>query len=128
MPNPARGVPSQDTVSPPGKCDGFAEPAIVGVGDFAEGDTWVEWPCDLSGAPWAGCAGVSPVFAHPSNDIDPADPEMAGGDAFDLADLGVEEAEFVRIRDAALIDPTVPGDNLGADIDAVIAIHACEVP
>ena len=41
----------------------------------------------------------------------------AGGDAFDLADLGLESANFVRIVDS--------GANIlgGFDLDAVVIVH-----
>jgi hypothetical protein len=47
----------------------------------------------------------------------------AGGDAFDLADLGLAEARFVRIIDSGA--PTgLAGPSEGFDLDAVVALHA----
>jgi len=100
----------------------FAEPGVVAVS--ADGTTFVEFPCDATAPPYEGCAGRTPVYAAPDNGIDPADPTVAGGDSFDLADLGVPFARFVRIRDAAL-GPAFP-DTAGFDLDAVVAVHACE--
>jgi len=102
----------------------FAEPAFAGVAADATGP-FTEWPCDPGAAPFAGCAGITPVYATSANGIDPADPASAGGDAFDLADLGLDELPYLRIRDAALADPPAGATNAGADIDAVVAIHAC---
>lgn len=100
----------------------FAEPGHVAVS--ANGVTFAEWPCepDADGSP--GCAGVTPVYAHAEeNDLDPTDPTVAGGDAFDLADLGMERARFVRIRDSGL-DRGFGTDNAGFDLDAVAVVNA----
>lgn len=79
-----------------------------------------------------GLAGQTPVFSHPDNGISPLDPAVSGGDSFDLADVGLAWAAYVRITD---VDGAIPdfGDlgqfsvspNAGADIDAVAAINAC---
>lgn len=96
----------------------FAEPAEVSVSE--DGLHFIPFPCDPVSL--QGCAGVTPVLANvETNDRDPLDPEQAGGDAFDLADIGVQRARFVRIVD-------VPGDRsaLGGvfDLDAVALVHA----
>ncbi|MGH7787040.1 MAG: dockerin type I domain-containing protein [Candidatus Binatia bacterium] len=80
----------------------------------------------------AGLAGQTPVFSHPDNDISPLDPAVSGGDSFDLTDVGLAWAAYVRITDVdgAIADV---GDlpqfrvapNAGADIDAVAAVNAC---
>src|SRR5450432_2768926 len=82
----------------------FAEPATVEVS--ADGVTWFAFPCTASAYPYGSCAGWHPVLANPAtNQIDPLDPAVAGGDPFDLADLpgdaGVAEARYVRITDRA---------------------------
>jgi hypothetical protein len=97
----------------------FAELATVEVSD--DGESWFGFECSASAAPYGACAGWHPVFANPGvNAIDPLDPESAGGDAFDLADLGLAQARFVRITDRA--------DLTGAagvfDLDAVGVVHA----
>lgn len=99
----------------------FAEPGSVAVS--ADGTTFVEFPCDAAAPPYDGCAGRTPVYAAPGNGIDPADPSAAGGDAFDLADLGVPFARFVRVRDAGL-GPALP-ETAGFDLDAAVAVGAC---
>lgn len=71
------------------------------------------------GGGYPGCAGVALVYASSTNGIDATDPEVAGGDAFDLADIGVAQARFVRIRDAGLGSPA--GVASGFDLDAIAA-------
>jgi len=84
---------------------------------------------------WEGFAGTLPVITHAdSNPIDPFDPR-AGGNAFDLADLGdssearalrSEGIRFVRLSSAAVhinpdtgrLYPRDPTSN-GADIDGI---------
>jgi hypothetical protein len=97
----------------------FAELATVSVS--ADGVTWHTFPCDAVGAPYGTCAGWKPVYANAdTNDIDPLDPAVAGGDAFDLADLGIERARYVRIVDR----PDLEGFNGVFDLDAVGIVHA----
>ena len=54
-----------------------------------DGETWYTWDCDTEDSDngYPGCAGASPSLSHPNNCIDARDPELAGGDAFDLADI-----------------------------------------
>lgn len=100
----------------------FAELATVSVSDDAT--TWVEFPCTATRSPFGQCAGWRPVFASVDRpDDDPFDATAAGGDAFDLADVGVERARYVRVTDR----PDLDGDLDGAfDLDAVTVLHgAC---
>jgi hypothetical protein len=100
----------------------FAEPGVVGVSN--DGETFVDFPCDLTARPYAGCAGVTPVLANPDlNGIDPRDPAVSGGDSFDLKDVGLKTARFVRIRDSALGLGPIGTDTRGFDLDAVAVIH-----
>lgn len=100
---------------------GWPELGIVSVSE--DGETWHEWPCDPfdSDNQFPGCAGVSPVLSHPDNDISPTDPEQAGGDGFDLAEFGINEAWFIRITDSG----TNPyeGSSGGFDLDAIAVVH-----
>lgn len=127
----------------------FADPGRVSVSQ--NGTTWYEFPCSLTTNPalgvfYPGCAGVLPVL---SNADDPGTPHAsvataggiedliglpviptpapggAGGDSFDLADLGLGWARYVRIVDANVVtgDPYGP-NNAGVDVDAVAAIHS----
>lgn len=92
----------------------------------ADGETWAAFPCRALEAPFGGCAGWQPVYAGPANpSIDPSDPEVAGGDAFDLAELGLAEARFVRLTDR--VDQV--GFQGAFDLDAVALVHSvCSDP
>lgn len=125
----------------------FCEVAFVEVSD--NGVDFYRMPNDYDpdGTPvnnpdnWNGFAGVMPVISHPNNGVDPTDPDLAGGDAFDLDDVGLNQIRFIRIIDtdegenAALdddgdtvYDPASPGgDVAGFDLDAVAAIHSVEI-
>lgn len=98
----------------------FKELATVAVSD--DGATWFEFPCDAprGAADYGTCAGVNVVNSSPKNGIDPLDPTVAGGDAFDLALLGVARARFVRITDRVDLD----GPDGVFDLDAVAIINA----
>jgi hypothetical protein len=97
----------------------FAELASVEVSD--DGQNFQGFPCTATAYPYGSCAGWHPVFANPDlNTIDPTDPAVAGGDAFDLADLGISQARYVRITDR--VDLT--GTNGTFDLDAVSIVHA----
>lgn len=100
---------------------GWLERGFVAASE--DGAVWHEWPCDPEDADggYPGCAGVQPVFASSDNGIDPTDPALAGGDAFDLADLGLVEARFVRVRDSGT--NIYGGDSGGFDLDAVAVLH-----
>lgn len=97
----------------------FAELGTVAVSE--DGETWHEFPCTATAYPYGMCAGWHPVLANAdTNRIDPTDPAVAGGDDFDLADIGVSEARFVRITDR--VDQT--GTEGTFDLDAVSIVHA----
>jgi hypothetical protein len=94
----------------------FVELASVEVSD--DGDSWYPFGCASMEAPYDSCAGVSPVYSL--DDPGPIDPETSGGDSFDLADVGIARARFVRITDRA--------DQTGLagvfDLDAVGIVHS----
>jgi len=97
----------------------FAELATVEVSD--DGQTFQAFPCTATAYPYDNCAGWHPVLANAdTNSIDPTDPAVAGGDAFDLADLGLSQARFVRITDR--VDLTGAAGTF--DLDAVSIVHA----
>jgi hypothetical protein len=105
----------------------FEEFGFVSVSQ--DGQHFIEFPYDASSH--SGLAGRVPVFSAPDNDIDPLDPEQSGGDAFDLAAVGLAWAAYVRIVDVngAIPDPgdrIPPGDKGGFDLDAIAALHACD--
>ncbi len=100
---------------------GWLETGRVAVSE--DGETWHEWPCDAEDAAggYPGCAGVGLVWSHPDNGIDPTDPAVAGGDAFDLADLGIERARYVRIVDSGA--NSYEGTSGGFDLDGVAVVN-----
>ena len=122
----------------------FMDPITVEVS--RDGASWRAMPFDYVNADervyapypeaWEGFAGTLPsLLNQETNAVDPFGP-MAGGNAFDLADLGTSEAamqlrregiRYVRLRSAAtVVNPDTgevfPRDVVsdGADIDGVI--------
>ena len=83
-----------------------------------DGDTWIAFPCDPT--THEGCAGLRPPLPYDADATIPLVPEICGGDAFDLADVGLESARFVRIVDLSS-EATAP--SAGFDLDAVGIIH-----
>jgi len=83
------------------------------------GETWHAFPCDTEAAEpgrWPGCAGWRPVKSFDPYEVVPLDPEVTGGDPFDLADLDLESASYVRI--VGVSDRGTP-PKVGFDLDAV---------
>lgn len=104
---------------------GFPETAFVAVSD--DGVLWREWPCEPENADagFPHCAGVRPVFANPAQGVSATDPAVAGGDGFDLAELGVARATFVRIRDSGKNRSYAP-PSAGFDLDGIAVVHAAD--
>ncbi|MGC4119770.1 MAG: cell surface protein [Myxococcales bacterium] len=105
---------------------GWIETGIVAVSE--DGASWSEFPCaaeDKAGG-YPGCAGVRSVSMAPDGGFSFTDPAVAGGDPFDLAQLGVARAKFVRIRDSGKNTYRAPGG--GFDLDAVSVIHSQATP
>jgi hypothetical protein len=103
----------------------YAEPGEVSVSD--DGVTWKTFACTATAYPYGACAGWHPVYSDPTNGISPVDPSVAGGDAFDLADVGLARARFVRVRDMAHETCGAPpnrGTSNGFDLDAMALVHA----
>ena len=122
----------------------FAEPGSVAVSQ--DGIVWVPFPYDQaalahvgtdSTPTWAlpllhGLAGITPTFTGNwtvADDPSVWDPNGrggvsgAGGDAFDLAEVGLAWVRFVRVTDLGL--PTgFAGTAEGFDLDSVVALHA----
>lgn len=98
---------------------GWVEAGQVSVS--LDGETFEAFACQDT-SPYAGCAGLGVVSAGPDNDLDPTDPAAAGGDAFDLAALGLRRARYVRVEDVAGVN--TGGGAAGFDLDAVAAVHA----
>lgn len=94
----------------------YAELASVEVSE--DGVTWSGFSCTATKYPYEGCAGWHPVLANAeSNTINPTDPAVAGGDPFDLEDIGVAAARYVRITDRADLSTVF-------DLDAVSIVNA----
>ncbi|MET0794251.1 MAG: hypothetical protein ABW061_22200 [Polyangiaceae bacterium] len=98
----------------------FQELATVAVSDDLR--TWVEFPCTASqdAQDFGACAGVGVVLSSPTNGIDPLDPAVSGGDHYDLSDIHVSHARYVRITDR--VDLT--GLAGVFDLDAVAIVNA----
>ncbi len=94
----------------------FAELATVEVSD--DGQSWTAFPCTATEPPWGSCAGHHPVLLD--GDPGPLDPETSGGDPFDLADVGLETARYLRIVDR----PDLEGMDGVFDLDAVGIVNA----
>lgn len=87
----------------------------------ADGRNWVSFPCDPD-SPWPheGCAGVGPVYSGElAPELSPRDPSVSGGDAFDLADVGLPRVRFVKIRDLGRASGFSGPPSRGFDLDAV---------
>ena len=116
--------------------DVYAEPGEVSVSN--DGVTWATFPCIPTvdpgsplgtgvAPPYGQCAGWHVVYSAPGNGISPVDPATAGGDAFDLADVGLSSARYVRIVDKtqeACPEAGEKPDNNGFDLDAVSIVNA----
>ena len=103
----------------------FAEPGEVAVSE--DGVTWHTFDCDTSeptgGSAGSGCAGLEPSLVYDTEITTELDPAKTGGDAFDLADLELERAAFVRIRD---LSDEGEGTSAGFDLDAIGLINYAE--
>ena len=100
----------------------YAELGEVSVSE--DGKVWQTFTCDTDGdgnGNFSGCAGWTPTLAYDPDALVPLDSEKSGGDAFDLTDIGVAQARWVKIRDLKTLEPA--GTSSGFDLDAVGAIH-----
>lgn len=101
----------------------FFDPVVVEVS--ADCASFVPFPVahegdwDADASTWSGFAGLTPVLLHEEgNPVDPLS-EAAGGDRFDLAEIGVAEIRCVRMTSAVAFGfPADPASN-GPDIDGV---------
>lgn len=102
-----------------------AERGEVSVSD--DGATWTTFPCTATMYPYGMCAGWHVVNSSPSDGISPVDPMAAGGDPFDLKDLGLTHARFIKIRDLSSESCPPPPNNViknGFDLDGVAIVNA----
>lgn len=99
----------------------FAEPARVLLS--SDGEDWFEIPCAAASMSTDGCAGVTPSAAEAATSDDAA---TWGGDAFDLADVGLDEASWIRIVDMTEAfygsEMWCTGAGGGFDLDAVAKV------
>lgn len=96
----------------------FGEPAFV-YGS-KDGVYFMQFPFDTSDQNplnWTGIAGVHPT----DGSKDPTDPEVSGGDPFDLADIGLDTLRYLLIADAFFLNWNPMAS--GFDLDAVVATH-----
>jgi hypothetical protein len=125
----------------------FMEPGRVSASQ--DGVSWHAFPCSLSPLEiplhHPGCAGVYPVLADGSATTPHAShptpgpplgelvglplgsvpvPEGSGGDSFDLADVGLAWARYLRIEAATWVDSPTGPSNAGFDLDAAAAVHS----
>lgn len=95
----------------------YAELGRVSVSQ--DGEEWFAFPCTADEYPYGTCAGWHPVLANADeNELDATVAEEAGGDPFDLEEVGLEWARFVRI------DDITDEQELAFDLDAVSVVHA----
>ncbi len=95
----------------------YAELGRVSVS--ADGETWSSYECSARTYPYGDCAGWRPVLADETTPVDVHDSAAAGGDAFDLATLGVSSARYVKIEDV----PEADGGVGTFDLDAVAVVN-----
>ena len=92
-----------------------------------DGVAWTTFPCAQptprnAPPPYGQCAGWRPVMATVERPVDARDAAKAGGDAYDLATIGVRRARYVRVRDLRSERPAKDG-TAGFDLDAMAAVH-----
>lgn len=91
---------------------GFMETGVVEVSE--DGSDWRRF---------TGTAGNNVVYANPAQGISGTDPAVAGGDGFDLAEVGLTRARFIRITDSGANRFYAPPGG-GFDLDAVAVVNA----
>ncbi len=97
----------------------YAELGIVGVS--SDGVHFTEFDCHEEEYPFTGCAGWKRVNAIPASGISPFDIDDAGGDQFDLSDIGIDKARYIKIRD--LYGDGLSGNAFGFDLDAIAVVN-----
>lgn len=99
----------------------FKDLAEIAVSE--DGESWKTFPCKKSSFPYTGCAGWHPVLANDAAGISPFDPRAAGGDGFDLRDVGLTRARLVRIHDLGV---SAAPPTAGFDLDAAAIVHEAD--
>ena len=90
----------------------FTETAVVEVSE--DGESWFQFSYDSETL--VGLAGLTPT--HGSED--PTDPSRSGGDSFDLEEVGLARAVYVRLTDS---EGLVVDGGSSFDLDAVVAVN-----
>ena len=134
---PASSLP-QKAINDPASVNVFAEPGTVSVSE--DGTLFHSFPCDPNipittalgtisfyNGLQSGCAGITPTLDKGDIFI-PGLENGSGGDAFDLSDIGINRARYVKITSAGTYkkpaDPDNPGNGSGGfDLDAIIVIN-----
>ncbi len=102
----------------------FAEPAKVSVSQ--DGVNFIEFPFNATSL--HGLAGKTPTEGKQ----DPYNPQLSGGDSYDLSDLGLDFITHIKITDVTKIIENLNSENLyyqpafiltGFDLDAIVALH-----
>ena len=93
----------------------FIEAAFVAVS--MDGVHFVEFSWDTT--TFEGFAGVTPTFDNQN----PVDTSVSGGDSFDLANVGLPYARFVKLTDIGDLKQEGPF-NGDFDLDAIVAVNS----
>lgn len=81
-----------------------------------DGINWYAFPCDsVTGE---GMAGRTPTNGGGSTNYQ--DITQSGGDGFNLDDVGLPSARYVKLQDATRLQTP---EKIAAEVDAVVAIH-----
>lgn len=106
---------------------GWTERAQVSVSE--DGENFLAFDCDAFDPQqiYAGCAGAT-IVNYSDDPENYLDPDSAGGDSFDLADLGLSLVRFVKITDMATCTSPVLCNfgKAGFDLDAMAIVNGVE--
>lgn len=100
----------------------FAELGEVSVSNDLT--TWTTFHCTKdppSPGVYPGCAGWLPTLMYDPFVVVPLDPNKTGGNTFDLKDIAVTSARYVRVLDLAT---SGQGTSAGFDLDAIGVINS----
>lgn len=86
-----------------------------------DGNVFHTFACNPNDLDNSHCAGVNPVLVNTAPGIPADNPMVSGGDLFDLKDIGLSRARFIRIIDLKSVFGA--DGKAGFDLDAVIALH-----
>ncbi len=82
--------------------------------------TWHDFHCPKEQMPpTPGCAGYTPTLVFDPQ-LSPLDPALTGGDSFDLMEVGLSEASYVKIKD---LSTEGQEPSAGFDLDAIGLIN-----